>query len=92
MAGMDRGNMRCWETLGCGALMVSDSGVYPEGMVNNISMITYEDAESAARTIVNLLREPERLQALANEGTRTVRTVYSKRAQWLNFQRLAASA
>ncbi|MBY5410126.1 glycosyltransferase [Rhizobium leguminosarum] len=92
MAGTDRGNMRCWEALGCGALMVSDSGVYPEGMVNNISMVTYEDAESAARTIVNLLREPERLQALANEGTRTVRTVYNKRAQWLNFQRLAASA
>ncbi|MBB2841094.1 UNVERIFIED_ORG: hypothetical protein GGE64_004874 [Rhizobium etli] len=92
MAGTDRGNMRCWESLGCGALMVSDAGVYPEGMVDNVSVVTYEDAESAQLKIVKLLREPERLQALAKEGTRTVRTSYSKHAQWLNFQQLAGNA
>ncbi|TAV97372.1 glycosyltransferase family 1 protein [Rhizobium ruizarguesonis] len=92
MAGTDRGNMRCWEALGCGALMVSDAGVYPEGMVDNVSIATYEDAGSAAQTIVELLRQPERLQTLACEGNRTVRALYSKHAQWLNFQRLAGKA
>ena len=29
MAGRDRGNMRCFEAMGCGALLVSDAGNYP---------------------------------------------------------------
>lgn len=33
MAGRDRGNMRCFEAMGCGALLVSDAGNYPEGMI-----------------------------------------------------------
>ena len=32
MAGTDRGNMRCFEAMGCGALLVSDAGGYPDGM------------------------------------------------------------
>jgi hypothetical protein len=32
IAGADRGNMRCFEAIGCGALLVSDEGNYPEGM------------------------------------------------------------
>jgi hypothetical protein len=32
MAGADRGNMRCFEAMGCGALLLSDEGNYPEGM------------------------------------------------------------
>ncbi|WP_281423754.1 glycosyltransferase [Rhizobium laguerreae] len=78
--------------MGCSALMVSDAGVYPEGMVDNVSVVTYEDAVSAQQKIVKLLREPERLRTLAKEGTRTVRTAHSKHVQWLNFQRLAGSA
>ena len=31
MAGQDRGNMRCFEAMGCGALLVSDDGHYPRG-------------------------------------------------------------
>ena len=32
MAGEDRGNMRCFEALGAGSLLLSDEGNYPEGM------------------------------------------------------------
>src|SRR6202035_4082382 len=33
MAGTDRGNMRCFEAMGCGALLISDAGSYPGWMV-----------------------------------------------------------
>ena len=42
MAGMDRGNMRCFEAMGCGALLVSDAGKYPEGMDQGETISTYE--------------------------------------------------
>jgi hypothetical protein len=32
MVGRDRGNMRCFEAMGCGALLLSDEGNYPKGM------------------------------------------------------------
>src|SRR5205085_836537 len=33
MSGSDRGNMRCFEALGGGALLLTDEGNYPEGMM-----------------------------------------------------------
>jgi hypothetical protein len=44
MAGTDRGNMRCFEAMGCGSLMVSDQGRYPEAMQNGMTMLLYEGA------------------------------------------------
>ena len=45
MAGQDRGNMRCFEAMGCGALLLSDAGNYPEGMDEDETMLTYETGE-----------------------------------------------
>src|SRR6202012_848162 len=33
-SGSDRGNMRCFETMGVGAMLLSDEGGYPEGMTD----------------------------------------------------------
>src|SRR5207302_3215989 len=47
MAGHDRGNMRCFEAMGCGALLLSDEGNYPEGMIADKTIVTYACADSA---------------------------------------------
>ena len=89
MAGADRGNMRCFEAMGCGALMVSDEGRYPEGMVDGETMLTYGDARGAAAVIQEAMKTPTRLMDLATNGYNALRSRYSKQAQWYAFQQLA---
>ncbi|TAX45909.1 glycosyltransferase family 1 protein (plasmid) [Rhizobium leguminosarum] len=88
MAGSDRGNMRCWEALGCGALMVSDAGNYPDGMINGTSIVTYDSPRSAATTIRSLLAEQAKLSDIALAGNSMIRSRYSKKAQWEKFTQL----
>jgi glycosyltransferase involved in cell wall biosynthesis len=85
MAGADRGNMRCFEALGCGALMVSDRGAYPEGMVEGETMLGYDSGEEAASVIAKALADPERLKSIAARGAALVRDRYSKQQQWMQF-------
>lgn len=91
MAGQDRGNMRCFEAMGCGALMVSDAGNYPAGMVNGQTMRTYTDADEATAIIESLLADPATLRTLAAQGHRTVAHDYGKAQQWRAFQQLVGA-
>jgi len=91
MAGLDRGNMRCFEAMGCGALMVSDAGNYPAGMVNGQTMRTYADADEATDIIESLLADPATLRTLAAQGHRTVAHGYGKAQQWRAFQQLVGA-
>ena len=88
MAGTDRGNMRCFEAMGCGTLMVSDQGRYPEGMVDGETMLTYSGPQQAVGTIEAALRRPELVTELAANGHRAIRAHYSKVRQWRAFQEL----
>jgi hypothetical protein len=85
MAGTDRGNMRCFEAMGCGALMVSDTGNYPNGMVNRENMITYTDPADAVLQIRAALQQPADCQRLALQGHGLISTAYSKAEQWRAF-------
>jgi hypothetical protein len=88
--GSDRGNMRCWEALGARALLVSDAGSYPAGMVDGATIRTYRSPEHALEVIEEcLVNEPQR-QRIANAGYEMIRTHYSKAAQWEHFQRIVA--
>ena len=41
MAGADRGNMRCFEALGAGSLLLSDQGNDRDGMRDGETIVTY---------------------------------------------------
>ncbi|ARM12157.1 MULTISPECIES: glycosyltransferase [Rhizobium] len=88
MAGSDRGNMRCWEALGCGALMVSDAGNYPDGMIDRKTIITYDNAQSAVASIRSLLADQTGLREIAVAGNKMIKSRYSKEAQWSRFTQL----
>lgn len=88
MAGDERGNMRCFEAMGCGALMISDQGNYPLGMADNESMLTYKDSSDVVKVISHALEDPVRLTQLAAAGVTSMRTHYTKQNQWLAFQKL----
>jgi hypothetical protein len=85
MAGRDRGNMRCFEAMGCGALLVSDAGNYPDGMTPGITMEVYESPDDAARLVGASLDNWPRAAQMAAEGRRKVSEFYSKSLQWKHF-------
>ena len=91
MAGADRGNMRCFEALGSGSLLLSDDGNYPEGMKDGQTIATYSSPEHAVRQIRALLEASEDRLGIARAGHEMVSTVYSKQAQWERFEALVAS-
>lgn len=88
--GNDRGNMRCWEALGARALMVTDAGNYPDGMVDRQTMRTYRTPEEAVDIIEEMLAAPDECRRIADAGNALVRERYSKTRQWLDFQKLVA--
>lgn len=88
MAGDDRGNMRCFEALGAGALLLSDEGRYPEGMVAGETLVTYRDAEDAVRQIEGILADRDSTAAIAQRGHEMVKNVYAKKRQWASFRNL----
>jgi Glycosyl transferases group 1 len=85
MAGADRGNMRCFEAMGCGALLVSDAGNYPAGMKAGETMQTYDCADDALRVIVDALDHWPRSAESAQRGRDQVSTIYGKSRQWQQF-------
>jgi hypothetical protein len=85
MAGRDRGNMRCFEAMGCGALLVSDAGNYPAGMKADETMLAYESADAAADVITGALDRWPRSAKLALEGRAQLSSLYSKSRQWQGF-------
>lgn len=91
MAGGDRGNMRCFEALGAGALLLSDAGNYPEGMRDDRTIATYNSPEQAVMQVRRLIQDSERRLRIARAGHEMVSELYSKVAQWQRFEALVAS-
>jgi hypothetical protein len=88
MAGEDRGNMRCFEATGCGAVLLTDSGRYPEGFIDGETMVTYSSADQIPELIKRLIGDASWANSLAQAGRAMVRDRYSKERQWARFQEL----
>jgi glycosyltransferase involved in cell wall biosynthesis len=91
MAGVDRGNMRCFEALGSGSLLLSDAGNYIEGMRDGQTLVAYDSAEHAVSLIKELLEDSEKRLKIARAGHEMVSTRYSKEVQWKRFEELVSS-
>jgi hypothetical protein len=88
MAGEDRGNMRCFEATGCGAVLLTDAGRYPEGFVDGETMLQYSSPEQIPELIGKLIRDETRARSIAQAGCAMVKDRYSKQLQWTKFQDL----
>ncbi len=86
VAGNDRGNIRCFEAMGCGALLISDEGSYPKGMENGVNMLTYKNPQDLVEVIRKALSNESERQRLASEGLKLARTTYGKQAVWDQFK------
>ncbi|MFG6500823.1 glycosyltransferase [Sulfitobacter sp. 1A15106] len=90
IAGRDRGNMRSFESLSAGALMISDAGDYPEGFENGETHVTYQSNAEALSLITHYINEPSEAQRIARNGWEMIRLRYSKARQWEDFAALCA--
>jgi hypothetical protein len=90
MAGDDRGNMRCFEAMGCGALLVSDAGKYPDGMIENKTMVIYRTGADCTAQIERGLADWPNMRQVAETGRSRVRQHYSKELQWISFENIVA--
>jgi hypothetical protein len=91
MAGQDRGNMRCFEAIGCGALLVSDAGNYPEGMVADETIVTYETGADCLDQIRRCSADWPAAKQIADNGRRQISNLYSKERQWTSFKMIVGS-
>lgn len=88
MAGEDRGNQRCFETMGCGALLVTDEGRYPAGMVDGETMVDYSGVSHVGDLLRAALSDWPRSSEIAARGRGMIRSQYSKDLQWQHFLEL----
>jgi glycosyltransferase involved in cell wall biosynthesis len=91
MSGEDKGNMRCFEALGSGSLLLSDAGSYPEAMKDGETIVTYRSPEDAQQKIKSLLEQPAQRLNIARAGHEMISSRYSKEIQWQRFEALVAS-
>jgi len=80
--------MRCFETVGCGALLLSDEGHYPAGMETAKTIFTYASSHDAIQKIDRLLSDPVNRIAIARRGHEMLASKYSKQHQWQAFLEL----
>ncbi|MCW6531213.1 glycosyltransferase [Sphingomonas sp. MMSM20] len=90
MAGEDRGNMRVWEALGCGATLVSDAGCYPDDMIPGKHFITYRSVEELIAHLRALHADVAQCQRLAEAGHEMIADRFSKARQWARFEEIVA--
>lgn len=88
MAGNDRGNMRCFEAMGCGALLLSDQGNYPAGMTDRETILTYTDANEAIAIAKNTLTKPSNIIETSQKAHFLMKNHYNKNHQWNAFVEL----
>lgn len=91
VAGDVRGNMRCWEALGCGACMMGTAGSYPDGFIPGENFESFKDTEDLIKKIKSLLEDESRLSYLAMNGVRMLSTRWSKERQWRDFIKIVES-
>jgi Glycosyl transferases group 1 len=87
VAGGERGNMRCFEAMACGTLMVSDAGTYPEGMVAGVTHLEYTSAEEAVDVIRKALADFN-TNRIPDAALKLMADRFNKDRQWAAFKAL----
>ena len=76
--------------MGCGAYMLSDAGIYPEGLVPGIHFDTFKDTQDAVSRLRAILNDSGRARAMGRCASMNLETHFSKPAQWAKFCELVA--
>jgi hypothetical protein len=83
--GLFKDNMRNYETIGCGAFLISEDGIYPEHFRPNIDFYTYRSSAELFEKIQNILSFPDQGLLWSEKTREKLKLIYSKEKQWKNF-------
>lgn len=86
-----KANMRNFESLGCGAHMISDEGIYPKGFEAGKHFSTYSNMEDCIEKVNVLLKDNEKRLLMAQAGNEMVKSIYTKEKQWNDFQKIVST-
>ncbi|WP_234571712.1 glycosyltransferase family protein [Rhodohalobacter sp. 614A] len=83
--GVFKDNMRIYEALGVGALMIGEEGVYPDFIEPDKDFLTFRNAEELITKIEDSLSEPTERKEKAKRAHEKLKMSCSKEIQWNNF-------
>ena len=83
--GLYTDNMRTFEVMSGGALLISEDGIYPKGLIPEEDFLTFQDTNEMFEKIEFVLSLPDQGRSLAEKATQKLRTQFSKSRQWNTF-------
>ena len=87
---VSRGNLRCFESMGCGSVLLTDRGTYPVGMQDGVTMFTYNEVDDALDRIRQIIADPERRKSVGQAAHSELSERYSKDVQMRKFVELVS--
>jgi hypothetical protein len=81
-----KSNMRLFEAIGHGAFLISEEGCYPPGFEPGVDFYTFTDFGSLKEKIEYVLANWPEHEAIAQRTREKIGRLYSKEAQWQQFQ------
>jgi len=84
--GLYKDNMRNYESIGCGAILISEEGIYPKHFIPNKDFFTYKNNAELFRKIQQVLVGYEKVNAENLVSKEKLMNRYSKEEQWSAFQ------
>jgi len=81
-----KSNMRMFETLNCGSLLISEAGSYPEGFVPGKNFIEYQDLTDLLKKLPEVFSQFKELKDNMHPYVQNVMITYTKRNQWTRFK------
>jgi hypothetical protein len=78
-------NMRNYESIGCGAVMIGEDGIYPDHFEPNKDFYTYRTTNELFAKIDQVLSLPDQGTEMVKNARNKLRLVYSKEEQWNGF-------
>lgn len=83
--GLYKDNMRNYESIGCGAFLISEDGIYPEHFIPNKDFYTYSSVKNLFERIEHVLSLPDEGFNLVQKTRIKLKSIYSKEKQWASF-------
>lgn len=83
-----KSNMRLFEAIGCGSILMSENGPYPDGFVEGEHYIGYNNVQQLIRRLPELKKNYSQIRQAMEPKLEQIRQRYSKHNQWLRFQEI----
>ncbi len=83
--GLFKDNMRNYESIGCGAFLISEDGIYPEHFIPNNDLYTYRNTSELFTQIDKVFSLQDKGASIARETREKLKKIYSKENQWNKF-------